>query len=239
MSDSFIGQVKITAANQIPSGWFPCDGRLLSMSQYDVLFSVLGNTYGGDGQTNFALPDLRDHFVVGAGSSYPVGPQPSATLATVAVDLDPSSIPAGASITPNSSTVTVNASSQDLFLVKGSSINLSAASGILLGPLSSSNSAVATINGTTVTALVAGTATISSNAYSIISTASGTETIAANPTTVSVGLTVIFPPTPPTSGPDPAKTVALSVGSTTPNAPASLGLIYIICNVGLYPPRPD
>jgi microcystin-dependent protein len=52
----------------LPAGWLPCDGRLLSPLQYPALFAVLSNTYGGDGLSTFALPDLRGRLPLGAGT---------------------------------------------------------------------------------------------------------------------------------------------------------------------------
>ena len=57
--DPFIGQIIQFAGNFAPIGWAFCDGQLLPISQYSALFSILGTTYGGDGRTTFALPDLR------------------------------------------------------------------------------------------------------------------------------------------------------------------------------------
>ena len=57
--EPFIGQITIFAGNFAPKGWAMCDGRLLPISQHSALFSILGTTYGGDGRTTFALPDLR------------------------------------------------------------------------------------------------------------------------------------------------------------------------------------
>lgn len=59
MSDPFIGEIKMFAGNFAPQGYAFCDGQLLPISQYSALFSILGTTYGGDGRTTFALPDLR------------------------------------------------------------------------------------------------------------------------------------------------------------------------------------
>ena len=59
MSDQFIGEVRPFACNFAPSGWAFCQGQLLSISQNTALFSLLGTFYGGNGTTNFALPDLR------------------------------------------------------------------------------------------------------------------------------------------------------------------------------------
>lgn len=67
MSVPFIGEVRLFAGNFAPAGWAFCDGQLLSISQYAALFSLLGTTYGGDGQQNFALPDLRGRAPIGQG----------------------------------------------------------------------------------------------------------------------------------------------------------------------------
>jgi hypothetical protein len=58
--DEYIGLVKILAGTEVPQGWMPCDGRMLPVAQYRALFAVLGDTYGGDGRSTFALPDLRE-----------------------------------------------------------------------------------------------------------------------------------------------------------------------------------
>ena len=67
-AEPFIGQISIYAFNFAPRGWMPCDGRLLPIAQYQALFALIGTTYGGDGRTTFALPDLRGRIVVGAGN---------------------------------------------------------------------------------------------------------------------------------------------------------------------------
>jgi len=65
--DSFLGEVKIFAGNFTPRDWAPCDGRLIPISQNTALFSLLGTTYGGNGRTNFALPDLRGRVPISQG----------------------------------------------------------------------------------------------------------------------------------------------------------------------------
>jgi microcystin-dependent protein len=57
--DELVGSISSFAGNFAPIGYFDCDGRLLSVRDYPMLFSILGTTYGGDGVNNFALPDLR------------------------------------------------------------------------------------------------------------------------------------------------------------------------------------
>ncbi len=59
MSDSYVGEIRIFAGNFAPRGWALCNGQTLAISQNTALFSVLGTTYGGDGKSTFALPDLQ------------------------------------------------------------------------------------------------------------------------------------------------------------------------------------
>ena len=88
MSDPFIGNVVLVSFNILPRGWLPCDGRLLSISSYTAMFSLLGTQYGGNGTTNFALPDLRSRVPVGYGqgpglSSVQIGEQGGSESVTV------------------------------------------------------------------------------------------------------------------------------------------------------------
>lgn len=63
-----IGEVKIFAGNFAPRSWAYCEGQLMNVSQYTSLFSILSTIYGGDGRTNFKLPDLRGRVPVGVGT---------------------------------------------------------------------------------------------------------------------------------------------------------------------------
>src|ERR687894_2069634 len=65
--EGYIGQIVLFAGNFAPRGWAFCHGQILSIAQNTALFSILGITYGGNGQTTFALPDLRGRTPVGAG----------------------------------------------------------------------------------------------------------------------------------------------------------------------------
>jgi microcystin-dependent protein len=69
-----LGQIMIFAGNFAPRGWAFCDGSLVWINQNTALFSILGTTYGGDGERNFALPDLRSHAPV-SGSNYIIAVQ--------------------------------------------------------------------------------------------------------------------------------------------------------------------
>lgn len=66
-TEPFIGEITLFAGSYAPQGWAFCHGQLLPIQQFTALFSLLGTTYGGDGRTNFALPDLRGRVAVGFG----------------------------------------------------------------------------------------------------------------------------------------------------------------------------
>jgi microcystin-dependent protein len=87
MSQPFVGEIRQFAGNFAPSGWSFCDGSLQSIAQNDVLFNLIGTTYGGDGQTTFALPDLRGRFPIhigtGAGATYVMGQAAGAETVTL------------------------------------------------------------------------------------------------------------------------------------------------------------
>ena len=68
-----LGMIKAFAGNFAPAGYMACNGQLLLIAQNQALFAVLGTTYGGDGQTTFALPDLRGRDIIGAGAETPIG----------------------------------------------------------------------------------------------------------------------------------------------------------------------
>lgn len=72
--DSYIGEIRLFAGGFVPAGWALCDGSLLPISENEALFQLIGTTYGGDGQTTFALPDLRGRVPVHQGQ--PPGGRP-------------------------------------------------------------------------------------------------------------------------------------------------------------------
>jgi microcystin-dependent protein len=67
VADPFVAEIRIVGFNFPPKGWATCDGQLLAISQNTALFSLLGTTYGGDGKSTFALPNLDASFVMGPG----------------------------------------------------------------------------------------------------------------------------------------------------------------------------
>lgn len=75
MSEPFVGEIRMFAGTFAPQGWALCDGQLLAISENDALFSLIGTTYGGDGQTTFALPDMRGRIPLHAGSGPGLSPR--------------------------------------------------------------------------------------------------------------------------------------------------------------------
>lgn len=73
MSDSFVGEIRMFAGTFAPEGWLDCDGQLLQISVYGTLFDLIGTTYGGDGQSTFALPNLQSRVAVGTGGTTQLG----------------------------------------------------------------------------------------------------------------------------------------------------------------------
>lgn len=72
MAQPFIGEIRMFAGNFAPAGWMFCEGQLLAISEYDAFFNLIGTTYGGDGQDNFALPDLRGRLPMHQSSGHPL-----------------------------------------------------------------------------------------------------------------------------------------------------------------------
>lgn len=73
MPEPFLSEIKIFSCNFAPKGWALCNGQLLPINQNQALFSLLGTTYGGNGQTTFALPDLRDRVPSHTGNGHTLG----------------------------------------------------------------------------------------------------------------------------------------------------------------------
>jgi microcystin-dependent protein len=83
MSEPFLSEIKIVSFNFPPKGWALCNGQLLPINQNQALFSLLGTTYGGNGQTNFALPNLRGRLPIHMGNGHTLGEAAGSTSVTV------------------------------------------------------------------------------------------------------------------------------------------------------------
>jgi microcystin-dependent protein len=73
MADPFLSEIRVVSFNFPPKNWAFCDGQLLPINQNQALFALLGTTYGGNGQTNFALPDLRGRVALHRGAGHTLG----------------------------------------------------------------------------------------------------------------------------------------------------------------------
>ena len=83
MSEPFLSEIKIVSFNFPPKGWALCNGQLLPINQNQALFALLGTTYGGNGQTNFALPNLRGKVPIHTGNGHTLGEAAGSTSVTV------------------------------------------------------------------------------------------------------------------------------------------------------------
>ena len=70
MAQPYVGEIRMFAGNFAPAGWMFCDGQLLSISENETLFQLIGTTYGGDGQNTFALPDMRGRIPIHQGNGF-------------------------------------------------------------------------------------------------------------------------------------------------------------------------
>lgn len=70
MAQPYVGEIRMFAGNFAPLGWMFCDGQLVSISENETLFNLIGTTYGGDGESTFALPDLRGRIPLHFGNGF-------------------------------------------------------------------------------------------------------------------------------------------------------------------------
>ena len=117
--DGYLSEIRIWASNFAPKGWAFCDGSILSIRDYTALFSLIGTTYGGDGRTTFALPDLRGRVPVGAGAGAGLTQR---TLGEVfgAETATESTTTAAKSVLPRGGTTTVDAAGDTINVVQPS-----------------------------------------------------------------------------------------------------------------------
>ena len=85
MAQPYIGEIRMFGGSFSPVGWMFCDGQLLPINQNQALFSLLGTTYGGNGQTTFALPDLRGRYAMHEGSGHTLGEKAGSSAVTLTI----------------------------------------------------------------------------------------------------------------------------------------------------------
>ena len=93
MSDPYIGEIRMFGGNFAPAGWVMCNGSVLPISGYDALFNLISTTYGGDGQSTFAVPNLQSrvpiHWGSGPGGAVVLGQSGGAENVTITKDTMP------------------------------------------------------------------------------------------------------------------------------------------------------
>ncbi len=90
MAQPYVGEIRMFAGNFAPAGWMFCEGQLLPISEYETLFNLIGTTYGGDGQSTFALPDLRGRVPIHFGNGFTLAETGGVETVTLTVSQIPS-----------------------------------------------------------------------------------------------------------------------------------------------------
>jgi len=94
MAQPFVGEIQMFGGNFAPAGWMLCEGQLLSISEYETLFQLIGTYYGGDGQSTFGLPDLRGRIPIHQGQGPGLSPRTLAeSFGSESVTLNVNQIP--------------------------------------------------------------------------------------------------------------------------------------------------
>ncbi len=89
MAQPYVGEIRMFAGNFAPAGWMFCEGQLLPISENETLFQLIGTTYGGDGQSTFALPDLRGRLPIHQGNGFILAETGGAEQVTLTVSQIP------------------------------------------------------------------------------------------------------------------------------------------------------
>jgi microcystin-dependent protein len=124
MAEPFMSEIRIMSFGYAPQGWAMCNGQFLPINQNQALFSLLGTTYGGNGQTTFALPDLRDRTPIHVSSEHTLGEKAGEQSHTLSI----SELPAHVHLAVASSTTGTQ-------VTPGGNILANAAPNFLYGPV--------------------------------------------------------------------------------------------------------
>src|SRR5947209_6041402 len=119
MAQPYVGEIRMFAGNFAPAGWMFCEGQLLPISENETLFNLIGTTYGGDGQSTFALPDLRGRVPIHFGNGFTLAETGGVETVTLTVSQIPAhshpllaSTNAGSSLSPQAQVLSTVSSSQ-------------------------------------------------------------------------------------------------------------------------------
>ncbi len=132
MAQPYVGEIRMFAGNFAPAGWMFCSGQLLPISENETLFNLIGTTYGGDGQTTFALPDLRSRVPLHQGNGFILAETGGAEEITLTVQQIPAhSHPLLATTNPGATTnpnpnLTSNSPNVQVYIEDVTGVNMSA-----------------------------------------------------------------------------------------------------------------
>src|SRR3954452_21298055 len=119
MAQPYVGEIRMFGGNFAPAGWMFCEGQLLPISEYETLFNLIGTTYGGDGQSTFALPDLRGRVPAHFGNGFTLAETGGVETVTLTVSQIPAhshaliaSIDAGSQANPGGNVTAQNTAVQ-------------------------------------------------------------------------------------------------------------------------------
>src|SRR5687767_7731741 len=141
MAQPYVGEIRMFAGNFPPAGWLFCDGQLLPISENEVSFQLIGTTYGGDGETTFALPNLQSRIPIHQGNGFILAETGGAEEITLTVSQIPAhSHPFLATLNPGGTTnpqpnLTANSPNVGLYIEDIATTNMSAQA---IGPVGGS-----------------------------------------------------------------------------------------------------
>lgn len=133
MAQPYVGEIRMFAGNFAPAGWMFCEGQLLPISENETLFQLIGTTYGGDGESTFALPDLRGRIPLHQGNGFILAETGGAEEITLTVNQIPAhthpflaSTSSGTSPNPQNNVLSQTDGSASLYLADPPNVNLNA-----------------------------------------------------------------------------------------------------------------
>jgi len=222
--DPILGQIILWPLNWVPDGWLACEGQELQVQQYQALYSLLGQTYGGNGTTTFKLPDLRSRVPLGAVSPNQVGTVSGAATSSMtatgtgSVMLQPSQLPGHthpatfASTTATTASVSVAIPVDSVNNAESPTPSPSTVLGKVMSGTTSARAYTTNNNSTTLKPFTAAAA---------LPSVTGNVTVSVQP------------------GAQSAVPVAVAVPVAMSTVQPSLTLRYIIATLGTYPMRPN
>jgi len=180
--EPFVGEINYVAFNFAPRGWFQCDGQTLPINQYQALYALIGTTYGGDGVSNFKLPDLRGKVPVHQGGSpgfsvFSMGQTSGVENVTLTAAQIPMHTHPATAISTSVSAVAPGATASSTLKAVNNDADQKNASGNALANAKGLNSAYSSA-----------APTVSMNAASIETTLNGLGIVTTTNTTVNIGM---------------------------------------------------